>query len=171
MFCTCIIVKLIFFVVFSMIQGQNKVRVLNLANSRMRKFKYDDLEKMTNLHYLILDGCDVSGNICCISRELRWLQWRNMPLTHIPHMLDFSNLVALDFSYSTYLANVWIESNPALEVSFSLCRIWICLNLYVEYGFVHSLKNTIYRKNKKYYHFRMIYYSFFNLVVYYNISL
>ncbi|KAG0607563.1 hypothetical protein M758_8G038700 [Ceratodon purpureus] len=104
-------------------KGQNKVRVLNLANSRTRKFKYDDFEKLTNLHYLILDGCDVSGNIGCVSRELRWLQWRNMPLTHIPHTLDFSNLVALDFSYSTYLANVWIESNPALEACPNLVRL------------------------------------------------
>ncbi|KAG0610829.1 hypothetical protein M758_7G095000 [Ceratodon purpureus] len=104
-------------------KGQNKVRVLNLANSRMRKFKYDDLEKMTNLHYLILDGCDVSGNICCISRELRWLQWRNMPLTHVPPMLDFKNLVSLDFSYSTLLANAWTKSNPALEACPNLLRL------------------------------------------------
>ncbi|KAG0607534.1 hypothetical protein M758_8G036000 [Ceratodon purpureus] len=104
-------------------EGQNNVRVLNLANSRKRKFKYDDFGKMTNLHYLVLDGCDVSGNIGCVSRELRWLQWRNMPLTHIPPMLDFSNLVSLDFSYSTLLANAWVESNPALEACPNLVRL------------------------------------------------
>ncbi|KAG0586241.1 hypothetical protein KC19_2G074800 [Ceratodon purpureus] len=104
-------------------KGHNKVRVLNLANSRMRKFKYDDFEKITNLHYLILDGCDVSGNVGCVSKELRWLQWKNMPLTHIPSMLDFSNLVSLDFSYSTYLANAWVESNPALEACPNLLRL------------------------------------------------
>ncbi|KAG0564627.1 hypothetical protein KC19_8G126400 [Ceratodon purpureus] len=104
-------------------KSQNKVRVLNLANSRMRKFKYDDFGKMTNLHYLILDGCDVSGNIGCVSREIRWLQWRNMPLTYIPPMLDFSNLVSLDFSDSTHLANAWIESNPALEACPNLLKL------------------------------------------------
>ncbi|KAG0626627.1 hypothetical protein M758_2G138900 [Ceratodon purpureus] len=51
-------------------KDHNNVRALNLANSRMRKFKYDDFEKNTNLLYLILDGCDVSGNVGCVSREL-----------------------------------------------------------------------------------------------------
>ncbi|KAG0608634.1 hypothetical protein M758_8G121100 [Ceratodon purpureus] len=106
-------------------KDQNKVRVLNLSSSRTCKFKYDDFQKMINLHYLILDGCDVSGNVGCVLRELRWLQWRNMPSTQIPPMLNFSNLVSLDFSDSTHLANAWIESNPALEA----CPNLLTLNL------------------------------------------
>ncbi|KAG0607530.1 hypothetical protein M758_8G035600 [Ceratodon purpureus] len=124
-------------------EGQKKVRVLNLANSHMRKFNYDDFKKMTNLHYLILDGCDVSGNIGCVSRELRCLQWKNMPLTHVPPVLDFSNLVSLDFSDSTLLANLWVESNPALEACPNLLR----LNL--EFcGSITTLPHSIWRLSK-----------------------
>ncbi|KAG0626626.1 hypothetical protein M758_2G138800 [Ceratodon purpureus] len=51
------------------------------------------------------------------------MQWRNMPLTHVPSMLDFSNLVSLDFSYSIHLANAWVESNPTLEACPNLLRL------------------------------------------------
>ncbi|KAG0557244.1 hypothetical protein KC19_11G113000 [Ceratodon purpureus] len=95
--------------------GYNKVRALNLAKSRKRKYECESFAKMTNLHYLILDGCDVSGNFDMVSKELRWLQWRNMPLKHVPRMWNFLNLVALDFSNSPGLASIWTESNSATE--------------------------------------------------------
>ncbi|KAG0601411.1 hypothetical protein M758_11G108300 [Ceratodon purpureus] len=95
--------------------GYNKVRALNLAKSRKRKYECESFAKMTNLHYLILDGCDVSGNFDNVSKELRWLQWRNMPLKHVPRMWNFLNLVALDFSNSPGLASIWSESDSATE--------------------------------------------------------
>ena len=101
------------------IQGYNKVRALNLAKSRNRKYECERFAKMTNLHYLILDGCDVSGNFDKVSKELRWLQWRNMPLIHLPRMWNFLNLVTLDFSNSPGLASIWTESDSATEVHYS----------------------------------------------------
>ncbi|KAG0607725.1 hypothetical protein M758_8G049800 [Ceratodon purpureus] len=92
-----------------------KVRALNLAKSRRRKYECESFGKMTNLHYLILDGCDVNGNFETFSKELRWLRWRNMPLVHLPQMFDFMNLVSLDFSQSPCLASMWTESNSATE--------------------------------------------------------
>ena len=62
-----------------MVQGLKKVRALNLANNRKIEFESKNLTKMTNLHFLVLDGCNVSGDLKIISKELRWLQWRYMP--------------------------------------------------------------------------------------------
>jgi len=99
-------------------QGANNVRALSLANSRKDRFDAMNFAKMTNLHFLILDGCDVIGDLGSMLNELRWLQWRYMPLTHLPLMLDLSNLISLDFSYSTKLATIWAESDPAWEVCY-----------------------------------------------------
>ncbi|KAG0575947.1 hypothetical protein KC19_5G042700 [Ceratodon purpureus] len=93
----------------------NKVRAINLVNSQEHKFAFEDFAKMENLHFLILDGCNVSGNLEGISKELRCLRWRHMPLTNAPSLLNLSNLISLDFSYSTKLANMWTQSDPVLE--------------------------------------------------------
>ncbi|KAG0504123.1 hypothetical protein KC19_N018900 [Ceratodon purpureus] len=93
----------------------NKVRAINLANIPEHEFAFEDFAKMENLHFLTLDGCNVSGNLAGISKELRCLRWRHMPLTNAPSMQNLSNLISLDFSYSTKLANIWTQSDPALE--------------------------------------------------------
>jgi hypothetical protein len=75
---------------------------------------------MPNLHSLQLpDGCFVNGDFRCMSRELRVLQWRAMPLTHIPVGLDLSLLTKLDFSHSSSLVALWTKSNTSLEVHFN----------------------------------------------------
>ncbi|KAG0615433.1 hypothetical protein M758_5G040900 [Ceratodon purpureus] len=93
----------------------NKVRAINLANIKEHEFAFEDFSKMENLHFLTLDGCNVSGNLEAISKELRCLRWRHMPLTNAPSMLNLSNLISLDFSYSTKLANMWIQSDATLQ--------------------------------------------------------
>ena len=103
-------------ILVSSLHNWNKVRALNLANSGRTKFECKNLAKMTNLHFFVLDGCYVSGDLGSISKELRWLRWRYMPLEFIPPTLNLSNLISLDFSWSTMLANTWVESNSALEV-------------------------------------------------------
>lgn len=115
-----------------MVQVINKVRALNLTKSKKRKFEAKNFTKMTNLHYLILDDCNVSGNFGNISRELRLLRWRRMPSTQVPPILNFSNLVSLDFSQSTMIASTWIESNLALEVCFTdkFTRLTIYIIIY-----------------------------------------
>ena len=79
-------------------------------------FDFEKFPKMKNLHYLILDGCNVSGNLGSISKELRYIQWRYMPLTSLPPIPYLSKLVSLDFSKSTKLANILTKSTLAFEV-------------------------------------------------------
>ncbi|KAG0615516.1 hypothetical protein M758_5G047700 [Ceratodon purpureus] len=104
-------------------QKSNKVRSLNLANIQKQKYNAENFAKMPNLHFLILDGCDISGNFGVISKELRWLQWKYMPLKNLPPLLDLSNLTSLDFSQSIELADMWAESNPALEACPNLLKL------------------------------------------------
>ena len=111
-----LIIRVIYLYGCFILQGLNKVRALNLANSGRREYESKSLAKMSNLHFLVLDGCNVSGDLESISEELRWLRWRYMPLTFIPPTLKLINLISLDFSYSTMLASTWIESDQALEV-------------------------------------------------------
>ena len=99
-------------------QNSNQVRAMSLANTERHTFDVKNFVKMPNLHFLILDGCDVHGNLENISQELRYLQWRHMLQTHIPQILNFSNLVSLDFSKSTKLVNTWIDSETTLEVHY-----------------------------------------------------
>ncbi|KAG0576081.1 hypothetical protein KC19_5G054000 [Ceratodon purpureus] len=105
--------------------SSNNVRALNLAKSGEHKFAIEDLASMDNLHFLILDGCNVSGNLEGISKELRYLQWRKMPLTNMPSMLSLSNLISLNFSKSTKLADIWAQSGS----SFEACPNLLTLNL------------------------------------------
>ena len=77
---------------------------------------------MPNLHYLALpEGCSIFGDFRCMSKELRFLQWKGMPLSSIPTELDLFHLTSLNFSESTNLASLWADSNTNLsEVSFEL---------------------------------------------------
>ena len=93
-----------------------KVRALNLANSQKHNFEAKNFKNMSGLHFLVLDGCKVSGNLGSSWEGLRWLQWRRMPMTQSPRVTNLANLVSLGFSESTELAEIWVESNPALEV-------------------------------------------------------
>ena len=45
-----------------MAQGTKKVRALNLTKSQERQFGAKNFAKMPNLHFLVLNGCDVGGN-------------------------------------------------------------------------------------------------------------
>lgn len=108
-----------------MLQGTDKIRGLNFAGSRKQKFEAEKFASMQNLHYLALDKCYVIGNFGCISKELRWLQWRYMPMAHLPAELDLSNLGRLDLSFSTNLAFLWADSNASLEVC-SRCKELSC---------------------------------------------
>ena len=99
-----------------MMQVLKKLRALNLSKNSKHTFEAKNFAKMPNLHFLILDGCSVEGDFENISKELRCLQWKNMPLMHLPSIWNLSNLVSLDFSNSSQLANIWTNSNPTLEV-------------------------------------------------------
>ena len=91
---------------------------MKLANCRQDlNFDFEKFPKMRNLHYLVLDGCNVSGNLGGISKELRYIQWKYMPLTSLPPIPNLSKLVSLDFFESTnLLVDILIESKLAFEV-------------------------------------------------------
>ncbi|KAG0607740.1 hypothetical protein M758_8G051100 [Ceratodon purpureus] len=96
-------------------QGPMKVRAVNLANGGEPELKFEYFTKMTNLHFLVLDGCFLDGGHTIISKKLRCLQWRHMPMIQRPLVLNLTNLISLDFSQSTNAASLWAESNSALE--------------------------------------------------------
>ena len=99
------------------------MRALNLVHSRKYKFEAENFTKIPSLHFLVLDGCYVNGNLDSKWEELRWLRWRYMPLPHLPPILDLSNLILLDFSWSTNLANLWAESDSTLEVLYCTLKL------------------------------------------------
>ncbi|KAG0598623.1 hypothetical protein M758_12G088800 [Ceratodon purpureus] len=96
--------------------GVEETVALNLARSRKRKFDAKYFTNVPNLHYLRLpDGCKMYGDLKCISKQLRWLQWRKMPYQNVPKELNLIHLLSLDFSQSTKLASLWVESNDSLK--------------------------------------------------------
>ncbi|KAG0607697.1 hypothetical protein M758_8G048300 [Ceratodon purpureus] len=96
-------------------QGPRRVRALNVANGGEHEVEFEYFLKMTNLHFLVLDGCFLTGDLKIICKKLKYLQWRHMPMIQRPPVLNLTNLISLDFSHSTKEASLWAESNPALE--------------------------------------------------------
>ena len=129
-----------------MVQGLSKVRALNLSNSGSNRFESESFARLTNLHFLTLDGCKVDGDFGSIFKELRWLQWRYMPLTYLPPMASFSKLISLDFSESTKLASLWVESDSAFEVCYIQVMIGRCSIIFVvriAIPWIHSSMNVL----------------------------
>ena len=104
-------------------QNPIKARFMNLSNIGRQSIDLEDFGTIPNLHFLVLDGCRVHGNLGSISKELRYLQWKHLPLSYIPSLQSFSNLISLDFSESTMLANIWTESEPTLEVCYVISSL------------------------------------------------
>ncbi|KAG0608200.1 hypothetical protein M758_8G086800 [Ceratodon purpureus] len=102
-----------------------KVRALNVANGGEHELEALYFSKMSNLHFLILDGCFINGDLSIISKKLRCLRWRDMPMTQRPPILSLNNLVSLDFSYSTKVASLWANSNSALEGCPNLLNLYM----------------------------------------------
>ena len=96
---------------------------LNLSKSKKQKFEVEDFAKMPNLHFLEMpNGGMMNGDWKHMSKELRWLQWKNTSLTHIPAKLDLSHLTSLDFSESSRLVTLWRKSN---------CSLVVCSNFFL----------------------------------------
>ncbi|KAG0564197.1 hypothetical protein KC19_8G091300 [Ceratodon purpureus] len=102
-----------------------KVRALNVANGGENELESLYFTKMSNLHFLILDGCFINGDLSIMSKKLRCLRWRNMPMIQGPLVLNLINLISLDFSYSTKVADLWANSNPALEGCPNLLNLYM----------------------------------------------
>ena len=95
------------------------MRMLNFTNNEEHVINANFFPKMSNLHFLILDGCYVVGDLDRISEELRWLQWRFIPLTHLPPISNLFNLISLDLSLSDNLANAWVITDSTLKVCYA----------------------------------------------------
>ena len=63
------------------------------------------LTSMEELHFLILDMCDVIvlDGFSSWPKELRWLRWRQYCFAKLPSHLNLPLLVVLDLSFSTKL--------------------------------------------------------------------
>ncbi|KAG0582711.1 hypothetical protein KC19_3G079300, partial [Ceratodon purpureus] len=100
------------FVDGSILEGTNMTVGIRLVKCRKRKFEAMDFAQMSSLHFLELPhGCSIDGNFRCISKNLRWLQWRGVSFKHMPVDLDVTNLISLDLSQSTNLASLLTESH------------------------------------------------------------
>ncbi|KAG0564220.1 hypothetical protein KC19_8G093100 [Ceratodon purpureus] len=106
-------------------QRPMKVRALNLANGGQHEVESLYFTKMSNLHFLILDGCFVNGDHTIISKKLRCLRWRDMPMIQPPPILNLTNLISLDFSYTIKVPDLWANSNPALEGCPNLLNLYM----------------------------------------------
>lgn len=104
-------------------QGKKKVRLLNLTQGEKETIEAKKFAHLPNLHYLVLDGREVEGKFGSNLAELRMLQWRNMPSSHVSLTLNLLKLTSLDLSYSAKLAKLWTDSNPALEACPNLQRL------------------------------------------------
>jgi hypothetical protein len=67
----------------------------------------DSFARLMKLRYLFLDGCLVNGKFSHWPEDLRWLQWRNCPLSELPSDLKLQNLAVLDLANSPHLTCVW----------------------------------------------------------------
>jgi hypothetical protein len=99
-------------------QGLNEVLIAFslIGSDSSITYKAESLARMKELNYLLLDGCQMSGDFSKWSKEVRWLQWRQFPYEVIPQNLNLSNLVALDLAESLVLTHVWTEDFK-IEVS------------------------------------------------------
>ena len=88
-----------------------KILALSLigANS-LKTWHAESFAKMSELRYLLLDGCLVNGDFSGWSKELRWLQWRHFPCETLPSTLNLSNLIVLNLANSVALTNIWYKN-------------------------------------------------------------
>ncbi|CAM6036319.1 unnamed protein product [Sphagnum compactum] len=80
-------------------QGTDTVRGLSVAGAKDgAAWKAETYTRMSELHFLILDHCQVKGDFSTWSKELRWLQWWSLPLLELPPTLSLLNLSVLDLT-------------------------------------------------------------------------
>jgi hypothetical protein len=61
---------------------------------------------MSELHFLILDHCQVKGDFSTWSKELRWLQWWSLPSSELPPTRGLLNLSVLDLTSSKSVTRI-----------------------------------------------------------------
>jgi hypothetical protein len=90
-----------------LLQGTDTVRGLSVAGAKDgAAWKAETYTRMSELHFLILDHCQVKGNFSTWSEELRWLQWWSLPLSELPPTLSLLNLSVLDLTGSKSVTRI-----------------------------------------------------------------
>ncbi len=62
---------------------------------------------MDKLHFLLLDGDNVSGDFSTWSQKLIWLQWMNSNLSTLPLELKLRKLAVLNLTSNRELIQIW----------------------------------------------------------------
>jgi hypothetical protein len=92
-------------------EGTNKVRGLSTFGIGRDGIGATNVAEnyigMNRLHFLLLDGDNVTGNFSTWSRELRWIQWTNSDILTLPSQLDLPKLVMLDLTSNKELMQIW----------------------------------------------------------------
>ncbi|KAH9533919.1 hypothetical protein CY35_18G078000 [Sphagnum magellanicum] len=88
-------------------QGTDTVRGLLIAGAKDgAAWKAETYTRMSELHFLILDHCQVKGDFSTWSEELRRLQWWSLPLSELPPTRGLLNLSVMDLTSSRTVTRI-----------------------------------------------------------------
>ncbi|CAK8560222.1 unnamed protein product [Lathyrus sativus] len=83
--------------------------ILRLQQTGRIHFSTNAFQEMKKLRLLKLDGVDLKGDYGLISKQLRWVDWRQSSFKFIPNDFDQGNLVVFELKYSN-VKQVWQET-------------------------------------------------------------
>ncbi|KEH28178.1 disease resistance protein (TIR-NBS-LRR class), putative [Medicago truncatula] len=87
--------------------------VLNLETTSRASFNTSAFQEMKKLRLLQLDCVDLTGDFGFLSKQLRWVNWRQSTFNHVPNNFYQGNLVVFELKYSM-VKQVWKET-PFLD--------------------------------------------------------
>ncbi|XP_056162468.1 disease resistance protein L6-like [Syzygium oleosum] len=81
-------------------EGTEKIEAIYLTANRSGGFGGQQFKKLRNLRFLEARGAHFNGDFKDSFKKLKWLQWRNCPLTFEANNFHLKELVVLDMSHS-----------------------------------------------------------------------
>ncbi|XP_058746938.1 uncharacterized protein LOC131619917 [Vicia villosa] len=83
--------------------------ILRVQQTGRIHFSTNAFQEMKKLRLLKLDGVDLKGDYGLISKQLRWVDWKQSSFKFIPNDFDQGNLVVFELKYSN-VKQVWQET-------------------------------------------------------------
>ena len=92
-------------------QGTKTVEglILNLETTSRASFNTSAFQEMKKLRLLQFDCVDLTGDFEFLSKQLRWVNWRQSTFNHVPNNFYQGNLVVFELKYSM-VKQVWKET-------------------------------------------------------------
>lgn len=112
-------------------KGTQKVRCLTYLQQEVT-LQTNNLQKMSNLQFLWLDGASIEGDFAQMPPEMKWLRWENCPLKCLPCEWNMKHLAVLDLSFSKDIEVVWAPfSDEEGPKNLKVLKLNYCKNLRV----------------------------------------